>query len=156
MPTQQLPNDSPDAYILRQSPERQITLVNLRETIKAHLPAGFEETMQYGMITYVVPKSIFPAGYHVNPGDSLPFLSLANQKNHIAVYHLGLYAQRGLLEWFATSYAALGIGKLDIGKSCIRLKNLTKIPYDLIGALCEKLTPEAFVSLYESSRNGQF
>ena len=155
MPKQLLLNDSPDAYILRQPPERQAALVRLREIFTEHLPTGFVETMQYGMITYVVPKSIYPAGYHVNPADPLPFLSLANQKNHIAVYHLGLYAKHDMLEWFSEAYTRLGIGKLDIGKSCIRLKNLSKIPYDLFGALCEKLTPEAFVSLYENSRKGQ-
>ena len=154
MPKQQQSNDSPDAYILRQPPERQQTLIRLREIFNAHLPAGFEETMQYGMITYVVPKSIYPAGYHVNPADPLPFLSLANQKNHIAVYHLGLYAKHDLLEWFTAAYSHLDIGKFDIGKSCIRLKNLSNIPYDLIGALCEKLTPEEFIFLYENSRKG--
>ena len=144
--------DSPEAYILRQPPERIDALNRLRETILLHLPSGFEETMQYGMITYVVPKSLFPAGYHVNPSDPLPFLSLANQKQYIALYHLGLYARPDLFKWFSDSYAALAVGKLDIGKSCIRFKNTSKIPYDLIAALCEKLTPEAFVAIYQASR----
>jgi len=144
--------DSPEAYILRQPAERQPALIKLRDTIRAHLPAGFEETMQYGMITYVVPKSIFPAGYHVNPSDPLPFLSLANQKNYIALYHLGMYAEQDLLDWFTASYAALNIGKLDMGKSCIRLKNLSSIPYDLVAALCEKLTPEEYIALYQKGR----
>ena len=141
--------DSPEAYILRQPAERQPALNQLRDTIREHLPAGFEETMQYGMITYVVPKSLFPAGYHVNPVDPLPFLSLANQKNYIALYHLGLYTEPDLLEWFTASYAARNIGKLDMGKSCIRLKNLSNIPYDLLATLCEKLTPEAYIALYQ-------
>ena len=111
--------------------------------------------MQYGMITYVVPKSLFPAGYHVNPIDPLPFLSLANQKNYIALYHLGVYAEPDLLEWFTASYAALNIGKLDMGKSCIRFKNPAKIPYDLVGALSEKLTPEDFIKLYQKSRENR-
>jgi uncharacterized protein YdhG (YjbR/CyaY superfamily) len=144
--------DSAQSYILRQPPERQAALTQLRETILAHLPAGFEETMQYGMITYVMPKSVFPAGYHVPPHDPLPFLSLANQKNYIALYHLGLYASPELLSWFSSAYAALQIGKLDIGKSCIRFKNPAKIPYELIASLCERMTPEAFISLYQQSR----
>lgn len=144
--------DSPQDYLLRQPLERQPALSMLRETILAHLPAGFEETMQYGMITYVVPKSIFPAGYHVPPHDPLPFVSLANQKHYIALYHLGLYTQPELLRWFTAEYAARGIGKLDMGKSCIRFQNPDKIPYDLIAALCEKLTPESFVALYQESR----
>lgn len=148
----QTKQDSPEAYILRQPPERIDALNRLRETIRAHLPSGFEETMQYGMITYVVPKSLYPAGYHVNPSDPLPFLSLANQKQYIALYHLGLYARPDLFQWFSDSYAALSIGKPDIGKSCIRFKNTSKIPYDLVAALCEKLTPEAFVAIYQASR----
>jgi len=144
--------DSPEAYILRQPPERRDALIRLRETIRAHLPAGFEETMQYGMISYVVPKRIFPGGYHVNPAEPLPFLVLGNQKRYIALYHMGLYADKALLDWFSAAYAALDIGKPDIGKSCIRLKNVRKIPYALIAALCERMTPEAFVQIYERSR----
>lgn len=146
---------SAEAYIALQPAERQDALTRLRETILTHLPAGFEETMQYGMITYVVPKSLFPAGYHVNPVDPLPFLSLANQKQSIALYHLGLYAKRELLDWFSDAYSAKNIGKPDIGKSCIRLRNPSKIPYDLIGALCEKLTPEDYIALYQNSRQGR-
>ncbi len=145
-------NDSVQAYLLRQPPERQAALTKLRETVLAHLPAGFEETMQYGMITFVVPKSIFPAGYHVPPHDPLPFLSLANQKNYIALYHLGLYIAPDLLSWFSAAYAALQIGKLDIGKSCIRFKNPSKIPFELIAALCERMTPEDYISLYLDSQ----
>lgn len=146
-------SDAPQAYILRQPPERQPALIKLRETILQNLPQGFEETMQYGMITYVVPKSIFPAGYHVNPADALPFLSLANQKQYIALYHLGIYMDQALLDWFSAAYAMLDIGKLDIGKSCIRFKNPAKIPFDLIADLCRKITPEAFVEAYQRSRS---
>lgn len=143
---------SPEAYILLQPPQRQPALRELRGTILAHLPAGFEETMQYGMISYVVPYSVFPDGYHVAPHDPLPFLALANQKRHIALYHLALYADDALLDWFTQSYAALGIGKLDIGKSCIRFKNTAKIPFALIGSLCEKMSVNAYLLLYRNSR----
>ena len=152
MPVHAHANSDPLAYILRQPPERQPALIKLRDVILLNLPDGFEETMQYGMITYVVPKSIFPAGYHANPADALPFLSLANQKQYIALYHLGIYMDQALLDWFSVSYAALDIGKLDIGKSCIRFKNSAKIPYDLIAELCRKITPEAFVEAYRRSR----
>jgi hypothetical protein len=152
MPAEAYSGDAPQAYILRQPTERQAALTSLRELILQNLPDGFQETMQYGMITYVVPKRIFPAGYHVNPADALPFVSLANQKQYIALYHLGIYMDQALLDWFSTSYAALNIGKLDIGKSCIRLKNPAKIPYDLIAQLCRKISPETFVEAYQRSR----
>jgi len=155
MPTEVNSGDTPQSYILRQPEERQDALNKLRETILQNLPQSFEETMQYGMITYVVPKSIFPAGYHVSPNEPLPFLSLANQKQYIALYHLGLYMQQDLLDWFTASYTSLDIGKLDIGKSCIRLRNPAKIPYSLIAELCRKLSPEDFVALYQRSRSTQ-
>lgn len=155
MPSNANPGDTPESYILRQPEDRQDALNKLRETILQNLPQSFEETMRYGMITYVVPKSMFPAGYHVSPNEPLPFLSLANQKQHIALYHLGIYMQQDLLDWFTLSYAALDIGKLDIGKSCIRLRNPAKIPYALIAELCRKLSPEDFVALYQRSRNTQ-
>lgn len=155
MPIKVNPGDTPESYILRQPEDRQEALNKLRKIILENLPLGYEETMQYGMITYVVPKSIFPAGYHVSPNEPLPFLSLANQKQYIALYHLGIYLQQDLLDWFTASYAALEIGKLDIGKSCIRLRNPAKIPYALIAELCRKLSPEDFVALYQRSRSTQ-
>ncbi len=90
----------------------------LRETIITHLPKGFAETISYGMIAYVVPHSIYPSGYHCNPKEPLPFMSIASQKNHIAIYHMGLYADRQLMQWFKQEYAKLSKSKPDIGKSC--------------------------------------
>ena len=146
------PIATPEEYLLLQPIDRQSALRQLRETILLHLPAGFSETMQYGMISYVVPHSIFPEGYHVNPKDPLPFLSLANQKRYIAVYHLGLYADGDLLRWFREAYANLNIGKLDMGKSCIRFPNPKKIPFALIGELCKKMDVSVYLSLYRLSR----
>lgn len=143
---------TPDDYIKQQPPERQSALERLRLTIKKRLPNGFEETIQYGMIGYVVPHSLYPQGYHVNPKEPLPFIALANQKNYIAFYHLGMYADKPLLDWFVKSYEALRIGKPDMGKSCIRFKNTEKIPFDLIGELCAKLTVEAYVNIYETNK----
>lgn len=143
---------SPEDYISRQPIERQEHLEKIRQTIKALLPEGFQETMQYDMIGFVVPHSQYPEGYHVNPKEPLPFMALANQKGYIALYHQGIYADEALLQWFSGSYEALKIGKLDIGKSCIRFRKMDKIPYDLIGELCTKMTVADYIKLYQVSK----
>lgn len=146
---------SPEDYIKQQPEERKIALTNLLQAIKANLPAGFEEAIQYGMIGFVVPHSVYPKGYHVDPKEPLPFLGLANQKGYIALYHMGLYADKPLMDWFVASYKALNIGKLDMGKSCIRFKKMEQIPFDLVGELCSKMSVETYVSLYEINRPGK-
>ncbi len=145
-------NITPEDYINQQPLERQNALKELRQTILDNLPKGFQEVIQYGMIGYIVPHEIFPEGYHVNPKEPLPFLGLANQKGYIALYHLGIYADKMLMEWFVKTYEALNIGKLDMGKSCIRLKNMDKIPMELIGELCEKMSVEEYISVYEKNK----
>jgi hypothetical protein len=145
-------NISPDDYIKQQPVERQAALEALRHTILNNLPEGFKEIFQYGMIGYVVPHEIYPEGYHVNPKESLPFMGLANQKGYIALYHLGIYADSSLLEWFVKSYEDLNIGKLDMGKSCIRFKRIDKIPLELVGELCSKMSVESYVSVYEANK----
>lgn len=139
------------SYVASLDVERTVIIRKLREILDRHLPEGFAEDFQYGMITWVVPKSRYPAGYHVSPGIPLPFISIASQKRHIAIYHLGLYADPGLLRWFSEGLVARGL-RPDIGKSCIRLDPKKPIPWELIGALCEKVSVDAFISLYESSR----
>lgn len=143
---------TPEDYIKSQPLERQEALDRLRQVIKSNLPEGYQETIQYKMLGYVVPHTLFPKGYHVNPLEPLPFIALANQKGYIAFYHLGIYANKSLYDWFVTSYALLNIGKLDMGKSCIRFKNLAKIPFDLIGELCKKLSVEDYIKIYEGTR----
>jgi hypothetical protein len=145
-------NITPEDYIKQQPLERQASLEALRQAILSNLPQGFKEIIQYGMIGYVVPHEIYPAGYHVNPKEPLPFMGLANQKGYIAFYHLGIYADRSLLEWFVKSYEVLNIGKLDMGKSCIRFKRIDKIPMELIGELCSKMSAESYVSIYEANK----
>ena len=131
--------------------ERKQIIGEIRQAILENLPDGFEETTEYGMITYYVPHSIYPAGYHVNPKDPLPFMALASQKNHIAVYHMGIYMEDELLKWFKDEYSKEISTKLDMGKSCIRFKNTKKIPIELIGKLAAKLTPKEYIKLYEKS-----
>lgn len=138
-------------YLERLPEERREAVERLREMILANLPKGFEETISYGMISYVVPHSIYPKGYHVNPEEPLPFISLASQKNHIAVYHSGVYMIPELEEWFRDEYARRVDTKLDMGKSCIRFRNPKKIPYDLLEELMNKVSVEEYVDLYERS-----
>ena len=140
-------------YLLTLPAERQEAMRRLRTIIKKKLPKGFEECMAYGMIGYVVPHSLYPKGYHVNPTLPLGFISIASQKSHIALYHMGLYGNKKLLTWFETAYKEAGIGKLDMGKSCVRFKQLEKIPYELIGELATKLTPMDWIAEYEAVLN---
>lgn len=142
---------TPDEYISKVPEERTEAMQQIRQQLLANLPDGFEETMSYGMIGYVVPKSIYPAGYHPDPKLPLPFINLASQKNYIALYHSGVYAQPGLLEWFQTEYPKHAKRKLDMGKSCIRFKNIADIPFDLIGELATKISVEDWIETYEKN-----
>jgi len=126
-------------------------VTKLFNTIKKSLPKGFEAALSYGMISFVVPFDLYPKGYHCKPSLQLPFISLAAQKNFIAIYHMGIYANPDLMDWFVKSYTELNIGKLDMGKSCIRFKKLDNIPYDLIGDLCAKMSPQDWITCYESA-----
>lgn len=141
---------NPEEYIAQIPEERKEAFRKLREEIKNNLPDGFEETMSYGMIGYVVPHSLYPAGYHCDPSLPLPFMNLANQKNFIAVYNSAIYADEDILNWFVSAYKERVGRKPDMGKSCIRFKNMEKIPYDLIGALAGKITPQQWIEKYES------
>ncbi len=140
--------ESPEDYISQLPEERREVISGIRQQILENLPEGFEEQMSYGMLGYVVPHSIYPKGYHVKPELPLPFINLASQKNFIALYHSGLYADPALLEWFILEYPKHCKRKLDMGKSCVRFKYMEDIPYDLIGELSGKMTVQEWVSLY--------
>lgn len=142
--------DSPEEYISKVPEDRKEPLAKLRAVIKNNLPDGFEETMGYGMIGYVIPHTIYPEGYHCDPSLPLPFMNLASQKNYIAVYHSGVYANKEMHEWFVDEYKKRTGKKPDMGKSCIRLKNIDSIPYDLIGELSSKITSRQWISTYEN------
>lgn len=131
--------------------ERQVPFDKLRSTVLDNIPSGFEETMNYGMIGYVVPHSIFPAGYHCDPKLPLPFANIANQKNFIALYHMGIYADESIYKWFVEEYGKQCKYKLDMGKSCIRFKKMEDIPYGLIAELMRKFTPEQWIELYQKN-----
>lgn len=140
-----------DAYIAELPEDRQKAVNELRKVIKKNLPKGFKECMNYGMIGYVVPHSIYPAGYHCDPKLPLPFMGLASQKNAISVYHMGVYADPKLYKWFTEAHAKASPKKLDMGKSCIRYKKAEDIPYKLIGELSAKLTVEEWIAWYEKA-----
>jgi hypothetical protein len=137
---------------LKELPEdRASYFIKLRETILNNIPKGFEETISYGMIGYVVPHSIFPEGYHCDPKLPLPFVSIASQKNFIALYHMGIYANPKLLDWFVSEFPKHSKSKLDMGKSCIRFKKAEQIPYDLIGELMQKTSVQDWIKLYQDN-----
>lgn len=140
-----------EQYIAELPEDRKKVISELRKQIKKNLPKGFKETMGYGMIGYVIPHSMYPDGYHCNPKDPLPFMNIASQKNFVAVYSMGIYSNSKLLKWFTDEYAKAGVGKLDMGKSCIRLKKMDKIPYELFGQLASKVTPDEWIAYYEKA-----
>lgn len=141
----------PQDYIDALPEDKKPAFLALREALLANLPKGYEEAMSYGMLGYIVPHSIYPSGYHCAPKLPLPFIGLAAQKNFIAVYHMGLYADKSLYDWFTTEYAKRYTAKLDIGKSCIRFKKMTDIPVDLIGELASKMSVAAWIKVYETN-----
>lgn len=140
---------TPDQYINELTEERKEVMQKLRSIIKKNLPKEFEEQINYGMLGYVVPHAIYPAGYHCDPKQPLPFLALASQKNSINVYHMGIYAQKELYDWFVSEYPKHVKAKLDIGKSCIRFKKPEHIPFELMGELLQKMSVQDWIALYE-------
>jgi hypothetical protein len=140
---------TPDDYIAELPEDRQKAMTELRQVIAKNLPKGFEERMGYGMMGWDVPHSLYPAGYHCNPKDPLPFLGIASQKNNISLYHMGIYANPKLLEWFQAEWPKHTSRKLDMGKSCIRFKKVDDIPIKLIGELAKKMTPAQWIDIYE-------
>lgn len=142
--------NSPEEYIAQLPEERQEIIQRIRKTILDNLPEGFEETMNYGMIGYVVPHSLYPEGYHCTPELPLPFMSIASQKNFVGLYHMGIYSDQKLLKWFQEEYPRHCKRKLDMGKSCIRFKYMDDLPYDLIGELTRKISVQDWIDTYES------
>lgn len=145
--------ESVEEYLSKLHEDRKDALLKLRRVILDNIPDGFEETMLYSMPAYVVPHSRYPGGYHVNPETPLPFINFASQKNYVALYHSGVYADEDLLNWFRDEYPKHSKRKLDMGKSCIRFKKTDDIPYDLIGELVSKVTVDDWIATYEKNVN---
>ena len=142
---------NPEEYISKIPEERIPYFKKLRKTILENIPNGFEEQMSYGMIGYVVPKSMYPSGYHCDPNLPLPFANIASQKNFIALYHLGIYANPEIHDWFIQEYPKHCKRKLDMGKSCIRFKKAEEIPFELIATLMQKTTLKEWIAFYEKN-----
>ena len=147
----QIAATTPDEYLELIPDDRKPAMNKLRQTILSNLPKGFEETMSYGMVGYVVPHSVYPPGYHCDPKLPLPFISIASQKNFVAFYHMAIYADKDLNDWFIAEYQKHSKSKLDMGKSCIRFKTPDQIPFALIGELTHKISAEKWIEIYESN-----
>lgn len=144
-------NNLPD-YLASLPAERVPAIQQLVDLARAALLPGCEETVGYVGVNYLVPLSRFPAGYHCTPGEPLPFITIASQARHIAVYHMGIYAAPELLAWFQQAWAEAGVGRLDMGKSCIRFSNPAKIPFGVMGELFRRMDVEEWIALYHRSR----
>lgn len=141
---------TPQQYIDELPANRKEAISKIREAILANLAEGFEETMGYGMLGYVVPHSIYPKGYHCNPKQPLPYMNLGSQKNFIALYATCVYGSSELKEWFESEYPKHCKTKLDMGKGCIRFKKMDDIPYRLIGELAGKMPLQKWIDICES------
>jgi hypothetical protein len=141
---------TPDEFIANLPEDRNTAVTKIRGVILENIPKGFAETITYGMLSYVVPHSIYPKGYHCDPKLPLGFVSIASQKNFISLHHMGLYGNPKLLEWFVGEYPKHSKLKLDMGKGCVRFKKLDQIPYDLIGELMRKVTVEEWINCVET------
>ena len=142
-----------DKYIDELPDDRKKAISEIRKVILKNLPKGFNEEMSYGMIGYVVPLSMYPSGYRCNPSLPLPYMNLGSQKNYIALHHMGVYADKKLLDWFTKEYPKHCKTKLDMGKGCIRFKKMDDIPYKLIGELSSKITPKEWITIAEKTFN---
>ncbi len=145
---------TPARYVAALPADRRDAVRKLRATLRKHLPRGFEETMAYGMLAYVVPHRLFPAGYHCDPSQPLPFVSLASQKQYVSLYHMGLYGGP-LLAWLRAEWPRHTAARLDLGKCCLRLRRLDQIPYRLIGELAARVTPAEWIETYRRALAGR-
>jgi hypothetical protein len=147
------PNDI-QSYLDSLPEDNRKVIEQFRKVVKKNLPKGFEEVFNYGMIGYVVPHKLYPAGYHCNPSQPLPFISIAATKTAYSFHHMGLYADADLLKWFEEAYPVHATGKLDMGKGCVRFKKPELIPFDLLGKLVTKMSAKEWIALYESKFRG--
>ncbi len=140
-----------EAILMNVPEERLVPFNKLHDTIVKNLPEGFEPGISYGGLGYVVPHTLYPAGYHCKPEEPLPFAGIASQKGSINFYHMGIYSDAALLDWFVNEYPKHSKQKLDMGKSCVRFKKMDDIPYALIGELMTKMSAEDWIRKYEEN-----
>ena len=141
---------TPDEYISGLPDDRKAALTAIREAVNERIDPGFKEAMGYGMMGWVVPHSLYPAGYHCDPKQPLSYMGIASQKNFISIYSMCLYSDNDLLDWFRSEWPKHSSKKLDMGKSCMRFKKLDDVPLKLIGELASKFTPQQWIEMYES------
>lgn len=137
-----------EEYLKNLPEDRRAAISAVRKVILANLPKGYEECMSYGMIGYVVPHSIYPAGYHCDPKLPMPFANLASQKNHMALYLMCCYGDPATERWFRRAWSAAG-KKLDMGKSCVRFKKLEDVSLEVIGQLIARVPVKNYIARIE-------
>ncbi len=153
----QSPATTPQAYLAALPDERREILTAVRDVIVANLDTEYAEVMQYGMLSYVIPHSLYPAGYHCDPKQPIPFTALASQKNYLSLYLMGLYVdgdgadESADAKWFREAWEASGKKKLDMGKSCVRFRKLDDIPLDVIGETIRRMPTQRYLALYKQS-----
>ena len=145
---------SVEEYLAQIPEERRSELNKVREVILKNLPEGYAECVQYGMLGYVVPHSIYPAGYHCDPKQALQYAALGNQKNYMSLYLMSVYGDMATREWFEKAYAESG-KKLDMGKACVRFKKADDLPLDVIGQLIARVPVEKYVASVEAVLAGR-
>jgi hypothetical protein len=134
-----------ESYLAGLPDDRREAIAAVRDVVLQHLPEGFEEVMQYGMISYVVPLERFPDTYN---GSALTVASLANQKRHMALYLMGVYGEDGAQEWLRQRWATTG-KKLDMGKSCLRFKRLDDLALDVVGEAISRTSVDDLIAVHE-------
>jgi len=137
-----------DAYLAELPEERRESIEAVRRVILANLGPGYEERMQYGMIGYVVPHSLYPPGYHVDSSQPIGIACLASQKNHLSLYLTCVYGDTPLATWFQAEWKKTG-KKLDMGKSCIRFKSAAAVPLEVIGEAIRRVPVKKLIEIYE-------
>jgi hypothetical protein len=142
-------NDTIESFLKIMPVEKVEFMTRIRQTIIKNLPLGLIEKIDNDTISYVVPFSIYPNGYHVNPSKELPFITIALKKNHIALYYFPLYVDNKLLQWFLKEYPKYNLSNINIGKSCIRFMKGNDIPFNLISKLVKKTSVESWIIAYE-------
>ncbi len=138
-----------EEYLSELPEERREALAAVRDVVLENLPKGYEEGMQYGMIGYFVPHSVYPSGYHCDPRQPLPFAGLASQKNHMSIYLMCVYGDPEHEAWFRQAWEKTG-KKLDMGKSCVRFKKIDDVPLKVVGQAIKRVPAKKFIARYES------
>jgi hypothetical protein len=140
--------DPVGAYLDTVPGDRRPAIESVRDVINANLPEGFEEDVEFGMLSWHVPLERYPDTYNGRP---LGFIALANQKQHMAVYLMGIYSDEADAAWFRERWLATG-RRLDMGKSCVRFRRLDDVPLDVIGEAVARTSVDQFLRRYEASR----